>query len=81
MADLTIQQKYQAVLSTGVGLDVLIDLLGYCGFGRKLNPQNIEEVVAYNLGQFILERCGAYQTNNMENLVQSMLGLRGRTPK
>lgn len=50
--------KYRHAFLSPIGKDVLFDILQQCHFGSSLDPDNKAQVAEYNVGIFILARCG-----------------------
>lgn len=69
--------KYRQVFHTGIGLDVLVDLLQELHYGSSLDPDNPLMVAEYNLAVLILAKCGVHSLDNFRQLVGTMLGLGG----
>jgi hypothetical protein len=70
------QEKYRAVFGSGLGLDVLVDMMSMLHYGSTLDPDNPLQIAEHNLAVTILASCGVHATDNFRNLVGTMLGLR-----
>ena len=71
---ITIEDKYRAVLCSQVGLDVLADLLSLLEWPSTIEPGDERKVVAHNLALNILRKCGLVE--NSTELIARMLGVR-----
>lgn len=79
--EVPIQDKYRALFSTGLGMEVLDDILRICHFGEILNTENSAMVARYNVGLVILTKClGSGNRDAVRDFISSMLGL-GRIPQ
>lgn len=76
-----IRDKYRALFSTGLGIDVLDDIMKLCGFGELIEVNNPAMVARHNLAVAILSKClGSESKDGVRTVVQSMLGF-GRTAR
>lgn len=73
-----IRDKYRAVLTKGVGLEVLSDILAMCHFGCTLDSSNPQQIGEYNIGVAILAKCNKGVEGG--TIVKTMLGL-GASPR
>jgi hypothetical protein len=73
-----IKDKYRALFSSGIGVEVLADFLALCHFGSTLDADNKMQVAEYNVGIALLARCGVLQADNFESVIRALLGLRGK---
>ena len=64
-----LSQKYVLTFTSGVGLDVLQDILEMCHFGITLNKENQGQVAQYNIGVAILAMCGIYGDELMNRVL------------
>lgn len=71
-----IKDKYRALFGSGIGIEVLADLLALCHFGGSLDPDNKVMVAEYNVGVMVLARCGVLQSDNFEGVISALLGVR-----
>jgi hypothetical protein len=71
-----IKDKYRALFGSGIGVEVLADILALCHFGSTLDPDNKVQVAEYNVGVSLLARCGILAPDNFESVIHALLGLR-----
>ena len=76
--EITIEDKYRAVLCSQVGIDVLADILELCEWGSSIDAGDERKVVGHNLALQILYKCGLAKTST--EVIQSMLGLHRPRP-
>jgi len=68
-----ITAKYRELfLKSTLGRDVLGDILRQCHFGCTLDPDNLVQVSEYNVGVFILVRCGIFARDTLEDVVRAL---------
>ena len=71
--DSKIQAKYRAVfITSSLGKDVLADILQLCHFGSTLDPDNQVQVSEYNVGVAILNRCGIFAEDTLEDVIRAL---------
>lgn len=70
--DKDLQEKYRHLFLSGIGVDVLTDLLSICHFGRTLDPDNPVQISEYNVGVTILARCGIFGPNTKKAVVRAL---------
>lgn len=67
-----LQDKYRHLFLSGIGVDVLADLLTICHFGSTLNPDNSIQISEYNVGVAILARCGILGPQTKKAVIRAL---------
>lgn len=68
-----IRAKYALVFGTGIGRDVLSDLLWRCNYGRQLDPGNANQLAYHNLAVAILGLSGVGQSSAIEGVMSRIV--------
>ena len=72
-------EKYHAVLCSGLGVDVLVDILAMCHFGATLDIENKHQIAEHNVGVAILAKCGIFGSESMLEVVRALCSITRRT--
>jgi hypothetical protein len=67
-----LQLKYRQVLLSGIGREVLSDILAQCHFGCTLDPDNRAMIAEHNVGISILASCGILGPETRKDVVMAL---------
>ena len=73
-----LRPKYRSLFgNTDMGQEVLADILvNFCSLGSYLDPENKENIGAYNVGISILSRLGVFSSDmEKKRIVRALLAL------